>query len=75
MLICNGKILTMAGDEIENGFIQIEGKTITKIGEMKGVKNYKKLIESCWAEKPEERPTFDEILEKLKTDKNFKKNC
>lgn len=46
MLICNGKILTMAGDEIENGFIQIEGKTITKIGEMKGVKNYKKLIES-----------------------------
>ena len=32
---------------------------------------YKKLIESCWAEKPEERPTFDEILEKLKTDKNF----
>lgn len=46
MLICNGKILTMAGDEIENGFVQIEGKTITKVGEMKGVKNYKKLIES-----------------------------
>ncbi len=46
MLICNGKILTMAGDEIENGFVQIEGKNITKVGEMKGVKNYKKLIES-----------------------------
>jgi len=44
MLICNGKILTMAGKQIENGFVQIDDKKITKIGEMKGFKNYKNLI-------------------------------
>lgn len=46
MLICNGKILTMAGEKIENGFVQIEGSKITKVGEMKGFKNYKKLVGS-----------------------------
>ena len=36
MLICNGKILTMAGKVIDNGFVKTNGRTITKIGEMSG---------------------------------------
>ncbi|KAK8854393.1 hypothetical protein M9Y10_016955 [Tritrichomonas musculus] len=32
---------------------------------------YKKLIESCWSEKPEDRPTFEEIVDKLKSDPSF----
>lgn len=33
--------------------------------------SYKNLIESCWAEDPSKRPTFEEILKLLKTDKEF----
>lgn len=32
---------------------------------------YKSLIEECWAQNPSERPTFDQIVEKLKTEKEF----
>ncbi|KAK8893048.1 hypothetical protein M9Y10_030307 [Tritrichomonas musculus] len=34
-------------------------------------KCYKNLIEKCWAEDPDERPTFDEIIDLLKTDPEF----
>lgn len=34
-------------------------------------KSYKDLIESCWQENPDKRPTFNEILDTLKTDKGF----
>lgn len=34
-------------------------------------KCYRKLVESCWAEDPSKRPTFDEIVHILKTDKKF----
>ena len=36
----------------------------------------KKFIIDCWAQKPEERPTFENLSEQLKgetTDKSFKK--
>lgn len=33
--------------------------------------SYKNLIESCWAEDPSKRPTFEEILKLLKSDKEF----
>ncbi len=33
MLICNGKIMTMNGPVIENGFVRITGKTINEIGD------------------------------------------
>ena len=33
--------------------------------------SYKNLIEKCWAQNPSLRPTFDEILDKLKKDKGF----
>lgn len=33
--------------------------------------SYQKLIESCWADDPNERPTFDEIVHTLKTDPGF----
>ena len=32
---------------------------------------YRNLIEKCWSEKVEERPTFDEIIETLEKDPNF----
>ena len=32
---------------------------------------YRKLIEDCWAQNPDRRPTFDEIVEVLKTDADF----
>lgn len=38
MLICNGKILTMAGITHENGFVRTEGKIITETGSMKDLK-------------------------------------
>ena len=38
MLICNGKILTMAGITHENGFVRTEEKIITEIGSMKDLK-------------------------------------
>lgn len=33
--------------------------------------NYQKLIESCWSENPDVRPTFEQIVDKIKTYKNF----
>lgn len=32
---------------------------------------YRELIESCWSQNPTQRPTFDEIVKKLKTNPNF----
>ena len=32
---------------------------------------YKNLIEKCWSQKSQERPSFDEILNILITDSNF----
>lgn len=32
---------------------------------------FKNLIEKCWDENPDHRPTFDEILNDLKSDENF----
>ena len=32
---------------------------------------YKKLIESCWADNPSDRPTFDNILKQLTENKAF----
>ena len=32
---------------------------------------YKSLIESCWTQNPDERPSFDEIVEMLKNDSRF----
>ena len=34
-------------------------------------KSYKDLIENCWSQNPEKRPTFDQILDKLENDKGF----
>ena len=34
-------------------------------------KRYKELIEKCWSGNPEDRPTFDEIVEELKNDPSF----
>ena len=34
-------------------------------------KCYKNLIERCWSQEPENRPTFDEIVEELETDTDF----
>ena len=34
-------------------------------------KCYKDLIESCWSNDPEQRPTFDEIVENLKNNPDF----
>lgn len=33
--------------------------------------SYKDLIESCWSSNPEDRPSFDEIVEKLRNDSGF----
>lgn len=33
--------------------------------------SYKNLIEECWAEDPESRPTFDAIVEDLKNNQNY----
>lgn len=33
--------------------------------------NMKELIEQCWSQHPSERPTFDEIFEKLKSDYSY----
>lgn len=35
---------------------------------------YSSLISRCWSQNPSERPTFDEILSMMKTDKNFISN-
>ena len=32
---------------------------------------YKELIEKCWSQDPEERPTFTEIVDELKNNHNF----
>ena len=34
-------------------------------------KSYKKLIEKCWSQEQEDRPTFEEIVEKLENDAGF----
>lgn len=39
MLICNGKIKTMNGPVIENGFVRTHGKLIQEIGNMKDLKS------------------------------------
>lgn len=39
MLICNGKIKTMNGPVIENGFLRTHGKLIQEIGDMKDLKS------------------------------------
>lgn len=39
MLICNGKIKTMNGPVIENGFVRTHGKLIQEIGDMKDLKS------------------------------------
>lgn len=33
--------------------------------------SYRNLIQNCWAEKPEDRPTFDQIVRSLRTDPGF----
>ena len=33
--------------------------------------NYKDLIERCWAQNPDERPTFDLIVDELKNDQSY----
>ena len=33
--------------------------------------SYKNLIEKCWSEDPKDRPTFEQIVDKLKNDRNF----
>ena len=33
--------------------------------------SYQKLIEACWMQEPEKRPTFKEIVQQLKTDTGF----
>ena len=33
--------------------------------------SYRKLIEDCWSQNSSDRPTFDEIVTRLKTDKGF----
>lgn len=35
---------------------------------------YIKLIEKCWSQDPKDRPTFDEIVHLLKTDRDFIRN-
>ncbi|KAK8872218.1 hypothetical protein M9Y10_007983 [Tritrichomonas musculus] len=35
-------------------------------------KCYKKLIEDCWKQKPKKRPSFKDIVKKLKTEKDFR---
>ena len=35
---------------------------------------YEKLIRDCWSQDPKKRPTFDEIINRLKTEKDFTKN-
>lgn len=35
---------------------------------------YQKLMERCWSQNPEDRPTFDQILNELKTNSKFMKN-
>ena len=42
MLIINGKILTMEGKTIENGFVRIKGKLIEEIGTMSVLKSTEK---------------------------------
>ena len=32
---------------------------------------YKELIEKCWSQKSEERPSFDEIVSEMKTNNEF----
>lgn len=32
---------------------------------------YKNLIEECWSKNPDDRPSFDEIVKRLKNDHNF----
>lgn len=39
MLICNGKIKTMNGPVIENGFVRTHGKLIQEIGDMRDLKS------------------------------------
>lgn len=39
MLICNGKIKTMSGPVIENGFVRTHGKLIQAIGDMRDLKS------------------------------------
>lgn len=39
MLICNGKIKTMSGPVIENGFVRTHGKLIQEIGDMRDLKS------------------------------------
>ena len=33
---------------------------------------FRKLIENCWKINPDERPSFDQILNELKSNKDFK---
>lgn len=33
--------------------------------------SYRNLIERCWSKNPDDRPTFDQIVEEIKTDKSF----
>ncbi|KAK8847086.1 hypothetical protein M9Y10_019664 [Tritrichomonas musculus] len=35
---------------------------------------YRKLIKKCWSQKPEDRPTFEEIINELNTNPEFKEN-
>lgn len=35
------------------------------------VKSYRDLIEKCWSQNPNDRPTFSEIINKLKIDDQF----
>lgn len=40
--------------------------------EIKGIPDsYKNLIEKCWVQNPDERPSFDEIIEELESDEGF----
>lgn len=67
---------------LQRPFEEIKNPNVIKIlqkvgsGEMPKINNttpkaFQKLIERCWAKDPEERPTFKEIVNLLKTDPGF----
>ena len=70
--------------EIESGKSPFSGQTIYQIMTevMKGdrpsldesvPKCYRQLIEKCWSQNPTKRPSFDQIIQELETNKEFLK--
>ena len=63
MLIINGKIFTMEGKPIDNGFVRIKKNLIEETGEMSALKKTKNEVKLY--------PFgYDEYLEKQQSDKN-----